>query len=951
VKTTAIVSVYTPLAQNVAGVLNKEQVIRNGAASAGPRAVSIGSPGMNVAISGQSGSYWRIGDNRYVPKSSVDIPATGISLNKNNATVSTKGTNKWLQLTANLTPYIEGIIKPTNDSVVWSSSNTQIATVDTKGKITGIATGSAVIFAENSGFRATCNITVRNIPVSTIKLNKTAITLLAGGKQKLSATVSPAEAYDKTLTWVSSHPLIATVSAQGEIKAIKTGVATISAISVDGSVRADCRVTVNTKPQPLPGSTSDQTLGTNLNMDITQYNSGRTKYKITFDYISYEKKGYLSITHPRAEYYVLKRRKTTEDSTHYKTLKSITPSSVTQSSYSYTDTTAKSSIRYVYLLQVYTKKGGTHIKSETVITGSGGGVNELKVKTKTDKSIALSWSRNANASGYRIYRSTDNINFNLVKTYVGSFSTSHFDTGLTANKTYYYRVHPYVKARWNKNNKYFKTTIHNGSFGSDKTSRPALNLYVAAFEPKVKCTIGFYKIAGAGYYALERRQSDGAYKFITSTSSKDKLTDKSTSTGEQHYCIVAYKKKGGAEITRAYITVRGAKPTKPVITYAANAGNDVAQIMLKWEKVSTSGLLGYKLYRSTDNKTFSYLMGLRDSTTSSLDQTVNYNKKYYYRIEAFKSEPKTSGLYVTTTYSKPSASKGVRSLKSAIPGNTRKYFKNEWKSAVDNSANNSKAVQFKLDEDSRGDVVLKIHLYMNFTGDQNEINAKKQSFINGVKTAWKCSVRTNNSNDFPYYNKKNKLIPIRFTTIVVTHDRGNRTKAEKKRKQQYMRINMSANCPVQNCTLQQTASWYHAHPEWLDGESLIFMPTDDAVADNINERYRNPRIGSAYGRTSSHEMGHILGLFDAYTDSNTNTVRLIANDETTRRYLDGTQFWHDTIMSNEHRVPMALPNDIEMMLFAYNRKVIKEQAYRKFSTYESSDKIIDKSDTYSDSHS
>lgn len=82
----------------------------------------------------------------------------------------------------------------------------------------------------------------KTVKVTGITLNKTELTLTAGGKETLTATVKPDNATDKTVTWTSDKTDIATVSANGEVTAIAKGNATITATA--GEKSATCSLTV-----------------------------------------------------------------------------------------------------------------------------------------------------------------------------------------------------------------------------------------------------------------------------------------------------------------------------------------------------------------------------------------------------------------------------------------------------------------------------------------------------------------------------------------------------------------------------------------------------------------------------------------------------------------------------------------------------------------------------------
>ena len=75
-----------------------------------------------------------------------------------------------------------------------------------------------------------------------VTLNKTTLAKIVGETEKLTATVAPANATDKTVTWTTSDAKIATVGADGTAKAIAVGSATITAKA--GTKTATCVVTV-----------------------------------------------------------------------------------------------------------------------------------------------------------------------------------------------------------------------------------------------------------------------------------------------------------------------------------------------------------------------------------------------------------------------------------------------------------------------------------------------------------------------------------------------------------------------------------------------------------------------------------------------------------------------------------------------------------------------------------
>jgi phosphate transport system substrate-binding protein len=83
----------------------------------------------------------------------------------------------------------------------------------------------------------------KNVPVSGVSLNKTAITLDVGGDETLTVTVLPANAANKTVAWISSDTAVATV-ADGTVTAVTPGTATVTVTTEDGGKTAECTVTV-----------------------------------------------------------------------------------------------------------------------------------------------------------------------------------------------------------------------------------------------------------------------------------------------------------------------------------------------------------------------------------------------------------------------------------------------------------------------------------------------------------------------------------------------------------------------------------------------------------------------------------------------------------------------------------------------------------------------------------
>ena len=147
-----------------------------------------------------------------------------------------------LSLAVGESAILTATVKPddaTDKTVTWSSSDESVAKVD-NGKVTAVKSGKATVTAKCGGKTAECVVTV-TVPVSSITLDKTTLSLAIGESATLIATVKPDDATDKTVVWLSSDESIAKVD-NGKVMALKIGFAIVTATAANFSV--SCNVTV-----------------------------------------------------------------------------------------------------------------------------------------------------------------------------------------------------------------------------------------------------------------------------------------------------------------------------------------------------------------------------------------------------------------------------------------------------------------------------------------------------------------------------------------------------------------------------------------------------------------------------------------------------------------------------------------------------------------------------------
>ena len=146
---------------------------------------------------------------------------------------------------------LEAAVEPSeasNKNITWSTDDDRIATINSEGELTAIAPGTAKITVTtgDGGFMATCNVTVieGSNPVTGVNIICPEDILLVGNTLTIEAAVEPADASNKTVTWSTDNPNVATVNAAGELTAIAPGTAKITVTTDDGGFTTTCTVTV-----------------------------------------------------------------------------------------------------------------------------------------------------------------------------------------------------------------------------------------------------------------------------------------------------------------------------------------------------------------------------------------------------------------------------------------------------------------------------------------------------------------------------------------------------------------------------------------------------------------------------------------------------------------------------------------------------------------------------------
>ena len=361
----------------------------------------------------------------FVGAAAPAVSVTGVTLDAVSGSVLVNGTR---QLMATVAP-----TNATNKTLSWSSSNSAVATVDSAGLVTALATGNTTITvttADGAKVAAfTLTVTASTVAVTGVALTPSSGTLLVGATQQLAATLSPANATTQTVSYATSNASIATVSAAGLVTAVAAGTATITVTTTDGSKTATYASTVG-----VPASFA-------LSINQTFESAGAHTADFTMS--------------------------NTQNSVRFALAK--TPSDAVLTNFQLFcvppagkdgffnpgggDVTTDITVAYGGMTTgvwgFYAKgqlNGGALYTTPTINVTCTTAPTPLAapaglVATPTSGNSAnVSWSAVANAIGYQVQRATDSaFTTGVVITYSGT-ALSYIGSGLTPNATYYYRV-------------------------------------------------------------------------------------------------------------------------------------------------------------------------------------------------------------------------------------------------------------------------------------------------------------------------------------------------------------------------------------------------------------------------------------------------------------------------------------------------------------------------------
>lgn len=168
-----------------------------------------------------------------------------------------------------------------NKIIVWTTSDTAVATVSAAGFVTAKAVGGVTITATSDGVYGVAGITVTITPVASVSVSPDSAFLSAGDTVRLVATARDSAngvLLGRPATWISSDPIKATVSGSGLVTAIDSGAVSIRAVIEGLEDTISATITLAASVTIVPGNVSVMTDSTQQLLAVVQRANGDTLF-------------------------------------------------------------------------------------------------------------------------------------------------------------------------------------------------------------------------------------------------------------------------------------------------------------------------------------------------------------------------------------------------------------------------------------------------------------------------------------------------------------------------------------------------------------------------------------------------------------------------------------------------------------------------------------------------
>jgi len=251
----------------------------------------------------------------------------------------------------------------------------------------------------------------------------------------------------------------------------------------------------------------------------------------------------------------------------------------------------------------------------------------VKAASSSYNSIKTGWGAVSGASGYEVHRATSSTGtYTLLKT---TTATSYDNTGLTTNRTYYYKVRAYST---------MGTTKVYSNFSATVSAKPIPSVPVsvkAASSSYNSINTSWGAVTGASGYEVHRATpSTGTYSLLKTTTATSYNNAGLTTNKTYYYKVKAYRIVGTTKVYSNFSAAVSAKsiPSAPVSVKAISSSHD--SIKTTWGAVI--GASGYEVHRATSSIGTYTLM--KTTTATSYNNTgLTTNKTYYYKVRAYRT--------------------------------------------------------------------------------------------------------------------------------------------------------------------------------------------------------------------------------------------------------------------------------------------------------------------------
>jgi fibronectin type 3 domain-containing protein len=320
--------------------------------------------------------------------------------------------------------------------------------------------------------------------------------------------------------------------------------------------------------------------------------------------------------------------------------KKWTKKTVTSNSYVFKNLTYNK--KYYYKVRAY--DGTKWSKYSNVLTKKvvPNKVNNLMIKGANTNKIKLEWDK-VGATGYEVYRSTDNKKWTKVSTITKNTTVFFDDTKLKANKTYYYKVRAYKTASGKKVYGSYSNVVET------KTAplKPNFNVKLESLN-EMRLIVEFSK--GASLYVVQKSTDGKTYTLLENLYKPENIIVSELELGKTYY----YRVRACNSQNRCsdWIT-KSLKLTTKTPSISLKTSSKKVTITVG----NVIGADGYEIYRST-SKNGKYKLV---KTLIDIDGIYIYNDKttkgyyYYYKVRSYKI---VNGNKVYSAYS------GIKSIKS-----------------------------------------------------------------------------------------------------------------------------------------------------------------------------------------------------------------------------------------------------------------------------------------------